>query len=240
MKNLKDLLKNYKGKKILMVFPHPDDEAYVSGGLLQIAQKYSIKTKLICMTKGGRGLMPKNLEKAELIKKVREEELEKASKILGIDEKVVWDYPDSGLIQTQTHWYSLLKREIIKSDASIVVTFDYTGITGHPDHLILSSEVFNILSKLKTKPKLLFRVPDKQEQIYFRENKALIFFRKPTHILRCSFRQSINKIRAIFAHKSQIKNFIFRLHLIDWYVIDQKELYYLVDYKKQNRLKLSN
>lgn len=232
MKQLSEFLKNYKRKKMLLIYPHPDDEAYVSGGLLQMAEKFSIETKLICLTKGGRGIPPKNAKSKYPLKEIREKELEKACKILGVDEVLLWDYPDAGLIQTKNDWVFHLKKEIIKSNADILVTFDQSGITGHPDHLIVISEIYTILKSLQNKPKLLLRVPDKQEKSYFKDNKALIFASEPTHKLSYSLLFSVKKIKAIFAHKSQIKNFLFRLRVFEWYLFDHQELYHLSDFKK--------
>ena len=221
-----------------MIFPHPDDEAYVSGGLLQIAQSLSIKTKLICLTKGGRGLLPKNKDLAENLKEIRKEELDKASSILGIDEMVVWDYPDAHLLEKKEIWLASLRKEIEKTKASIIVTFDQSGITGHPDHLVISNEVFEILKNMKNKPFLLQRVPDKQELNYFKDNKLISFAQKPTHEISYSFEISLKKIQAIFAHKSQLKNFLFRLQILEWLLFDHKELYHLVDFKKDRALNI--
>lgn len=231
MKDLSKWLTKFKGKNMLLVFPHPDDEAYVSGGLLQIAQKLSIKTKLICLTKGGRGILPTNKVEAKNLKDLREKELKSACSILGVDEMILWDYPDANLIKVKNNWIKILKQEINKSNASIVVTFDYSGITGHPDHLVVSKEVFEYLKGIKAKPELLLRVPDEQELKYFKENKAINFAQKPTHKLEYSISVSLNKIKAIFAHKSQLTSKLFALQILEWFLFDHKELYHLVDYK---------
>lgn len=238
MKNLTQLLKKHQGKKMLLIFPHPDDEAYVSGGLLQVAQELSIHTKLICLTKGGRGILPKDKELADNLKGVRIRELDRACSILGVDEVVVWDYPDGNLIGSKSKWLLPLKNEVIRSKASIIITFDQSGITGHPDHLVIGSEVFKLLKSLKTKPVLLLRVPDKQELNYFKKNKYLSFSQVPTHEVSYSFAFSVKKIRAIFAHKSQLISKLFALQILEWFLFDHKELYHLVDYKKHYPLEL--
>jgi LmbE family N-acetylglucosaminyl deacetylase len=238
MKNLDEFLKGYRGKKILLVFPHPDDEAYVSGGLLRLAEKFSIKTKLICLTKGGRGILPKNKTSAEKLKKIREKELYASCKILGVDEIELWDFPDAELFVTKNKWLGLLEKNIASTGASIIITFDPSGITGHPDHLVVSKEVFEIVGKMTKKPKLLMRVPDKQEVSFFKDNKVISFALKATHILNYPFSISIKKILAIFAHKSQLKDFQFRLQILEWFLFDNKELYHLVDLKKKYPFKL--
>ncbi len=236
MDNLIEFLKNLKNKKMLLIFPHPDDEAYVSGGLLQVAQELSIHTKLICLTKGGRGLLPKNRIKAKLIKDIRIKELERACEILGVDEKTVWDYPDGGLYSEVNKWLPELKKEIDKFEPSILVTFDPSGITGHPDHLVVNHKVTEYIFSLDKRPILFLRVPDKQEYGFFKNNKQLSIASKPTHELNYSFKISINKIKAILAHKSQIKSLFFKLHIFEWLLFDHKELYHLVDYDNEKHI----
>lgn len=224
---------------MLLILPHPDDAAYVSGGLIQIAQKYSIKTKLICLTIGGRRILPKDNKSASKLKDIREKELEKANKFLGLDDLTLWDLEDGNLIKTKSDWLSKLNREIENSKPSLIVTFDHSGITGHPDHLVVSKVVFDLTKKFKNKPNLLLRVPDTQEINYFKDNKAINFAQRPNQKLEYSFGISLNKIKAILAHKSQIKNLLFALQILEWYLFDHQELYHLVDYKKKYPVELS-
>lgn len=222
-----------------MIFPHPDDEAYVSGGLLRSAEKYSVNTKLICLTKGGRGLLPKDPSLAKKLKNIRSDELKRSSEILGIDELILWDYPDGCLYENKTLWSDKLKKEIIKSKASLIVTFDPSGITGHPDHLITSKEIFDTVKSMDEKPQILFRVPDKQEKNYFKNNQVMPFALKKTHELSYPFSVSIKKIKAIFAHKSQLKNFLFKLQILEWFLFDNKEYYHLLNHKKSYPYKIT-
>ena len=83
MESLQIFLRRNKVKNLLAIFVHPDDESFVSGGLFQEAQKQGIKTSLVCMTKGGRGL---NALGGGNLNEIRSGELDKAVKILGIDE----------------------------------------------------------------------------------------------------------------------------------------------------------
>lgn len=239
MKDLKKWLEKFKGKRILLIFPHPDDGAYISGGLLQYAQKYSIKTKLLCLTKGGRGILPKDNKKAKELKTTREFELKRSCKILGVDEITLWDYEDQNLLATKHYWLPKLKKIVLDYNPSVIITFDLSGITGHPDHLIVSNEVIKYVKDNKNKPILLLRVPDKQELEYFKNSKAIGFAQKATHILEYSFAISIRKIKAIFAHKSQLVNKLFALQILEWYLFDHRELYHVVDYKKKYPIKLT-
>lgn len=234
MEDLNKLLKTFHGKTLLAIFPHPDDESYVTGGLLQIAKKFELNTKLICLTKGG----DDENSKEKNITEIRADELYKASDILGIDKVYLWDYLNSNLKSSSSSWTKKVKSYLIETKPDIVVTFDYSGVTGHIDHITTCHEILKIVRKLSKKPLLLWRVPDRNEEKYFKENKALMYASEANHILKYGIFQSINKIRAIFSHKSQAKGLGFRLQIVEQLLFDTKELYYKVDLKKTFKHKL--
>src|SRR3990172_12800689 len=104
MQNITNLLKKYPRASILFIFAHPDDESFVSASLILLAKKLGLKTHLICLTKGGRGLnaykhmhFAKYQNKNGNLKKIREEELKKAVKILKLNNLILCDYPDAEL-----------------------------------------------------------------------------------------------------------------------------------------------
>ena len=220
MQDINFFIKENNIKKLLAIFPHPDDESYVSGGLFQVLHNFEVNTKLICLTKGKKG---KNFLKKGDLGKIREQELKNASKILR---------PDAGLKNCVKEWRGLLIKKIINYEPQVVLTFDYSGITGHPDHIVTCDEVLKIIKSLKKRPILIWRVPNGKEKKYFFENESLKYSVKPNLLVNYSFFISANKIKAIFSHQSQIKNFQFKLHIIDWFFFDHQEPYYKVDLKK--------
>jgi len=195
LQNLHTFLKSDKITKLLAVFPHPDDESFCVGGLCQLAQDYNIKTSLMCLTKGEKGL---NSYGKGSLKTTREAELRKASKILGIDELLISDYQDAGLKETTAHWLPKLHKEIARIKPDVIVTFDHSGITGHPDHIVVSVELLKLLKNLSFLPVLLWRVPDSEEKKYFKENPALSFASEATHGLAYNLSHSLKKIQAIY------------------------------------------
>ncbi|MCH7641439.1 PIG-L family deacetylase [Patescibacteria group bacterium] len=230
MKDLKALLKDSKGQTLLAIFPHADDECFVAGGLFQIAKEVELKTKLLCLTRGERGI--NGLGRGKL-KKIRTKELDKAVMILGIDKLILEEYPDAKLRETKAKWTPIVTEVIKKESPDIVLTFDHSGVTGHPDHIVSCHEVLKILRKIKKKPVLLWRVPDTQEKSFFAENRALKFASKPNYHLSYGLKESLIKIRAIFAHNSQMQGVLYRLQILEWFLFDHKELYFRVDYKKK-------
>jgi len=230
MKSLKSFFENNKVKKLLAVFPHPDDESFLSGGLFTTLENMGIESYLICLSKGERGL---NAKKSGNISNIRETELKTASEVLGIDHLKLWNFPDASLRETKNKWIPKLEKEIIEINPDTILTFDPSGITGHPDHITSSVETLNLVVKLKKRPLLLWRVPDFVERFYFRENGALVYSAKPNLIHKYSMKVALNKLKAIFSHGSQIKNFGFKLQMLEWHLFDHKELYFNVDLDKK-------
>ena len=233
MKRLESVLEKYRGKKLLAVFPHPDDESFVAGGLFQILPEYSIHSYMVCLTGSERGINDGNHKD---LKSFRTEELKKAVKILGINEYVCKNYDEAKLKQNKK-WIAEISNLIGTFKPHLILTFDTSGITGHPDHLIVNSAIKKLVKDSKN-IKLLVRVPDETEIGYFRENKALKLAEKPEYVLHLPFWVAIKKIRAIFTHGSQLKNFVQKLQLIEWYLFDNKEMYSFIDPGKTKLHKL--
>ncbi len=144
MQDLKDYLQNWQGQKTLMaIYPHPDDETVFAGGLLMVAKKLGWKTIVITLTKGGAGQIHIHA-KGRSLKNIRVAELEKAAKILQIDELVLGDF-DDGKLKDQA-WSTWVKKLVDKHKPGVVVTYDHSGISGHPDHIALSLELKKIVS----------------------------------------------------------------------------------------------
>jgi LmbE family N-acetylglucosaminyl deacetylase len=206
-------LKNHKNQKFLAIFPHPDDTSFVAGGLFQLLEKMKIHTKLICLTSV-----------------VNKKQLDDSNKVLGIDDTEIYNY-EPGTLKTNKSWIERIKKEIENTKPFSVLTFDPYGITGNKDHIDCSIGLLDLFQGIKAKkPILLWRISDMQEKIYF-DNKdkgmpniEATFF----HFLRLS--ESIKKLKAIFIHKNKFKSFMFRLRILEWYLFDHKELYYLVNF----------
>lgn len=209
-----------KEKKLLAIFPHPDDESFVAGGLFQKTNKFNISTKLITLTKAGTD---------------RHSELKKAAKILGIDDITVWNFPEGNLAKN-TSWVKKISAEIKLFKPEIILTFDPSGITGHPDHIVTCLEVFRIVKGMEKRPNLLWRVPDDSERKFFSNNPSIKFAKYPSHALDYNLFIALKKIKAIYSYKTRMKNFGFKLQILEWYLFDHREYYHQVDFDKEKTL----
>src|SRR5258707_7653095 len=82
-------------KRILGVFPHPDDEGTMSGALLKYGQA-GIETGLICITRvEGGEISDPALATPETLGEEREGEMRAATKARGVEHDVVLGHRDS-------------------------------------------------------------------------------------------------------------------------------------------------
>lgn len=190
MRNLKQELTNWKGNKTLMVvFPHPDDETVASGGLLMAAKDAGWKTIVVILTQGEAG---QNRLKGEL-KSIRVEELKKSTTLLDVDQLVHADFGD-GRLKENAKWTSWLGEQIMKYNPGWIVTYDHSGISGHPDHIALS------LQSKNWKPKIWWvTFPHRR----FIRRDIHEYLTPATHKLALTWGQTFKKYQAVFTHRSQ-------------------------------------
>lgn len=136
---------------LLLIFAHPDDEAFGCAGLMAAATEAGSHVTLICATRGemGESAIP-NLDDPELLGAVREEELRTAAAAVGVSDVRLLDYRDSGMPGTPANNHpralanaseELLAARLVTAlrhlQPATVVTFGPDGIYGHPDHLMV-------------------------------------------------------------------------------------------------------
>jgi LmbE family N-acetylglucosaminyl deacetylase len=127
-------------KTILLSFAHPDDECFATG---LVAVKYAAaawKVNLITATLGEVGLSgPYTHLHSDALGAVRRVELEKAARILGISFISFLGYKDGTLkSRNNGELEDKIYRKMVEMTPDIVITFDTTGISNHPDHIKMS------------------------------------------------------------------------------------------------------
>ena len=127
---------------ILGIWAHPDDEAFVSGGLMADAVRRGDRVVCVHMTSGEAGLYFRKPMDPETLTDVRRHELEASLECLGVTEQHFFGYPDGALNDVPSEEavariYQVLA--VIHPDE--IVTFGPDGFTGNPDHTVLSAWV---------------------------------------------------------------------------------------------------
>ena len=144
---------------VLTVWAHPDDEAYLVGGLLALLTDAGQRAVCVTATRG-EAADPDALpaERAALAA-LRTEELEAALAILGVTEHHWLDQPDGGCAHvdpTGPVGRLLALLDDVRPDT--VITFGPDGFTGHPDHRTVSAWVDRALRGSRVSPRLLHAV----------------------------------------------------------------------------------
>lgn len=147
--------------KYLFVFAHPDDETFSSGGTIALLSKAENTVSLICATRGEAGeLGTPPIATKENIGEIRESELRNASRIIGIKTIYFLNYIDATLKKVSRKELSAKILTLLKKEKpDVVITFDESGGSNHPDHIAMShatSIAFDAYLKITTKTVKLY------------------------------------------------------------------------------------
>jgi LmbE family N-acetylglucosaminyl deacetylase len=120
---------------ILGVWAHPDDEAYLSAGLMARAVRNGSRVVCVTATRGEGGSMDEEVWPPDTMAEVRTAELERSLSVLGVDEHVWLDLPDidmeTGLPEEGYDRVVALVRDV-RPDT--ILTFGPDGMTTHEAH----------------------------------------------------------------------------------------------------------
>lgn len=128
-------------RKLLAIFPHPDDETLGLGGVLAKYAAEGVQTYLLCATRGQRGWTgpPEQNPGPELLGKIREAELHCAASHLGLHQVNLLDFCDGELDQLESlEIITQVVSQIRRIRPQVVVTFALDGVYGHPDHIVMA------------------------------------------------------------------------------------------------------
>lgn len=206
---------------ILGVWAHPDDECFLSAGLMVDASRNGQRVVCVTATRGELGIQEGS---KELVIATRTAELEEALRILGVTEHHWLDYPDGGCAEVEREQPIARLSEIIAAvQPTTLLTFGPDGMTAHPDHIAVSewtTEAFHrsapegseLLYATMTPewadewlphlpdPSMIMMDPDADLPLWPSDDLA-IAFRVPDDIFE-------RKTRALRAHASQIGTMI--------------------------------
>lgn len=211
MKTIRDLSKIgiLPSTKLLAVLPHPDDETVFMSGFLNKAIKSGAKIKVLTITKGEKSTLRHGLEKEADLSQVRPKELKDALGILGVHDLEILDIPDGEIEKYKDKVVKAVQHKIKSFNPDFVLTFEPYGIYGHPDHVELSKIVGDIYKK-EGNFRLIYSTVDSRFKpspgaLEMAKDPKSICPKKPNIEIRLSFKETLKKIQALRAHKSQIK-----------------------------------
>ncbi|GAA0452213.1 hypothetical protein Aca07nite_66870 [Actinoplanes capillaceus] len=120
---------------ILGVWAHPDDEAYLSGGLMALARDAGSRVVCVTATFGERGTPDPRTWPPHRLAERRTTELDACLRLLGVEEHHWLGYPDGHCAEIPpSAAIARLSTLIAEIRPDTVVSFGPDGNTGHPDH----------------------------------------------------------------------------------------------------------
>jgi LmbE family N-acetylglucosaminyl deacetylase len=121
---------------LLLVFAHPDDESFVTGGVAALAAERGIPVRLVSATAGDAGRSGGLADPGDALGAVRARELARACELLGIRDHVVLGYGDGRLAEAPFDLAVGRVVELVRRwRPSVVVTFGREGGgNSHRDH----------------------------------------------------------------------------------------------------------
>ncbi len=138
------------GRKILYIFPHPDDESFGPAAVIHSQIEKGHDVYLLTLTKGGATQQRHKLGlTVEEMGEVRYREMQEVEKTLGLSGMTVLDFPDSGLKEFDTRILEQATQKYIEEiKPDIVVTYPVHGVSGFHDHLVTHAVVKRVYLEL--------------------------------------------------------------------------------------------
>lgn len=134
---------------VLVVFPHPDDEAFgVSGTILSLTDE-GVPVTYVCLTLGemGRNMGRPVMATRETLPEIRKRELEEACRLLGIEDLRRFGMRDKTVEFTdQEALVERISAVISEINPGRIITF-YPGYAVHPDHDATGAAVVEAVRK---------------------------------------------------------------------------------------------
>jgi LmbE family N-acetylglucosaminyl deacetylase len=120
---------------VLALWAHPDDETYLSGGLMSAVAAAGQRVVCATASAGEHGTPDSATWPAERLGQVRRWEAAAAMAVLGVEEHHVEGLPDGALADHDDEGRAWAGRLVERVRPDTVVTFGPDGITSHPDHI---------------------------------------------------------------------------------------------------------
>jgi LmbE family N-acetylglucosaminyl deacetylase len=120
---------------VLGVWAHPDDEAYLSAGLMAVARAGGQRVVVVTATLGERGTDDPDRWPPDRLAARRRRELDDSLAAVGVTEHVLLGHPDGGCAAVPADEAVDRVAEIVdRVRPDTIVTFGPDGMTGHADH----------------------------------------------------------------------------------------------------------
>ena len=169
---------------LVALHAHPDDEALTTGGTLARASAEGHRVVLVVATNGEHGEAPEDLAPSETLVDRRRAETERSAAVLGVH-RVAWlGYSDSGMTgweqnadpasfhQAPIDEAAARVVEILREEgADVVVSYDWHGNYGHPDH-VKAHQVAHRAAELASTPRVFDATMNRDQMVRWFESEG--------------------------------------------------------------------
>lgn len=148
-----------KERHVLVVFPHPDDEAFSSAGLIRLYRNMNVPVTYACLTLGemGRNLGNPPFATRESLPEIRKKELLNACRAMGIEDLRMMGLRDKTVeFENPEKLIGIVKELIDEVNPSLMITF-MPGFAVHPDHEATARAVVEAVRRIpkEERPRIL-------------------------------------------------------------------------------------
>lgn len=137
-------------QRILVVLPHPDDEAFGLSGTLAKYISQGAEVTYACLTLGemGRNMGIPPFATRVTLPEIRKKELEQSCRAIGIQDLRMLGFHDKTIeFEDQEQLDGRISALLTELNPSLVITF-YPGFSVHPDHDACGAAVIRTIGRL--------------------------------------------------------------------------------------------
>lgn len=139
-----------KEQQVLVIFPHPDDEAFGVSGTIAKHVNDGTPVTYACLTLGemGRNLGNPPFATRESLAQFRKQELLRSAEALGIKDLRMMGFRDKTIeFENDEKLITVVSKMIEELSPSLIITF-YPGYSVHPDHEATGRAVIQAVSRI--------------------------------------------------------------------------------------------
>lgn len=147
-----------KERHVLIILPHPDDEAFGISGSIAAYRKMDVPVTYACLTLGemGRNLGDPPVATRETLRDIRKVELLQSCEAMGLTDLRMLGFRDKTVeFEDDEKMVQLVTDLIEETNPSLVISF-YPGYSVHPDHEASARAVVRAIRRIdeQERPKL--------------------------------------------------------------------------------------
>lgn len=145
-----------KERHVLVIFPHPDDEAFGVSGTMSMHIEQGTPVTYACLTLGemGRNLGNPPFATRESLPEIRRAELLASAEAIGVTDLRMMGLRDKTVeFEDDEKMTKMMEDLIAETNPSLVITF-YPEYAVHPDHEATARAVVRAVGRMENRPKL--------------------------------------------------------------------------------------